>query len=131
MPEAPLPRPGARRRFDACQGPRIVGPADGPAVDLGSVGVRFMVWAEELGGGFSVVGHPIPPWALAAPLHRHANEDEYSYVLEGRLGALLGKEHGLWSPEMSSSAPCLAGRIVGCVTGLPLGCAPPRDTAAV
>ncbi len=28
--------------------------------------------------------------ALAAPLHRHAREDEYSYVLEGSIGALLG-----------------------------------------
>jgi gentisate 1,2-dioxygenase len=31
--------------------------------------------------------------ALAAPLHRHTREDEYSYVLEGRMGALLGDEH--------------------------------------
>jgi gentisate 1,2-dioxygenase len=28
--------------------------------------------------------------ALAAPMHRHTREDEYSYVLEGRMGALLG-----------------------------------------
>jgi hypothetical protein len=32
------------------------------------------------------------PRALAAPLHRHTREDEYSYVLEGRMGALLGDE---------------------------------------
>jgi gentisate 1,2-dioxygenase len=32
------------------------------------------------------------PRALAAPLHRHNREDEYSYVLEGRMGALLGEE---------------------------------------
>ena len=79
-------------RFEASQGPRILGPNDGKAVDLGSVGVRFMVWSEESGGGFSLVEHPIPPRTLAAPLHRHANEDEYSYVLEGRMGALLGDE---------------------------------------
>jgi len=71
-------------------GPRVVGPGDGKAVDLGSLGVRFMVWSEESGGGFSLVEHPIPPRTLAAPLHRHSNEDEYSYVLEGRMGALLG-----------------------------------------
>ncbi|HLL49147.1 MAG TPA: cupin domain-containing protein [Thermomicrobiales bacterium] len=87
----PAPEAG-RRRFDASQGPRIVGPADGLVVDLGSVGVRFLVWGEESGGGFSLVEHPIPPRTLAAPLHRHANEDEYSYVLEGRLGALLGED---------------------------------------
>ncbi len=27
-----------------------------------------------------------------APLHRHSREDEYSYVIEGRFGALLGDE---------------------------------------
>ena len=32
------------------------------------------------------------PRALAAPLHRHSREDEYSYVTEGRVGALLGDE---------------------------------------
>jgi mannose-6-phosphate isomerase-like protein (cupin superfamily) len=51
-----------------------------------------MVWGEESGGGFSLVEHPIPPRTLAAPIHRHAKEDEYSYVLEGRLGALLGDD---------------------------------------
>lgn len=83
---------GRRRRFDASQGPWIVGATDGQFVDLGSVGVRFMIWGEETGGGFSLVEHPIPPRTLAAPLHRHTNEDEYSFVLEGRLGALLGDE---------------------------------------
>lgn len=60
--------------------------------DLGSLGVRFMVWGREAGGGFSLIEHPIPPRTLAAPLHRHEREDEYSYVLEGRLGALLGDD---------------------------------------
>lgn len=50
-----------------------------------------MVRAEE-SGGFALVEHPIPPRTLAASLHRHAREDEYSYVLEGRLGALLGDD---------------------------------------
>lgn len=70
--------------------PRLLGPGEGKVVDLGSLGVRFMVWSEESGGGFSLVEHPIPPRMLAAPLHRHTKEDEYSYVLEGRLGAQLG-----------------------------------------
>lgn len=72
--------------------PRIVGPGDGKTVDFGSFGVRFMVWGGESGGGFSLVEHPIPPRTLVAPLHRHAHEDEYSYVIEGRMGALLGGE---------------------------------------
>jgi mannose-6-phosphate isomerase-like protein (cupin superfamily) len=73
--------------------PKIVGPNDGKAGSLGSVGVRFMVDTEEThAGGFSLVEHPMPPRALAAPLHRHSREDEYSYVLEGRMGALLGDD---------------------------------------
>ena len=81
-----------RGRFDAGQGPRLIGPRDGKAVDLGSVGVRFMAWTEETGGGFSLVEHPIPPRTLVAALHRHSREDEYSFVLEGRMGALLGND---------------------------------------
>jgi mannose-6-phosphate isomerase-like protein (cupin superfamily) len=71
---------------------RIVGPEDGKAGSLGSIGVRFMIDGEEAGGDFSLVEHPMPPRALAAPLHRHNNEDEYSFVIEGRMGALLGDE---------------------------------------
>ena len=80
------------RRFDHTQGPRIVGPEDGLSRQLQTIGARMMVWTEETGGGFSLVEHPIPPRALAAPLHKHSREDEYSYVLEGRMGALLGEE---------------------------------------
>jgi mannose-6-phosphate isomerase-like protein (cupin superfamily) len=83
---------GLGRRFDASQGPRILGPRDGRTLDLGVVGVRFLIWGEESGGGFSLVEHPIPARTLAAPLHRHSREDEYSFVLEGRLGAQLGDE---------------------------------------
>jgi quercetin dioxygenase-like cupin family protein len=71
---------------------KVVGPNDGKAGFLGSIGVRFMVDGEEAGERFSVVEHPMSAHALAAPLHRHAREDEYSYVLEGRMGALLGDE---------------------------------------
>ena len=73
-------------------GTKVVGPCDGKAGFLGSIGVRFMVDGDESGGGFSLVEHPMSPRALAAPLHRHLREDEYSYVLEGRVGALLGDD---------------------------------------
>ncbi len=71
---------------------KVLGPRDGKAGFLGSIGVRFMVNGEESGGGFSVVEHPMSPRALAAPLHRHMREDEYSYILQGRVGALLGDQ---------------------------------------
>jgi mannose-6-phosphate isomerase-like protein (cupin superfamily) len=71
---------------------RVVGPQDGKAGFLGSIGVRFMIDGADAGERFSLVEHPMPPRALAAPLHRHNREDEYSYVLEGRMGALLGED---------------------------------------
>jgi mannose-6-phosphate isomerase-like protein (cupin superfamily) len=71
---------------------KIVGPQDGKAGFLGSIGVRFMIDGEEAGERFSLVEHPMSPRALAAPLHRHNREDEYSFVVEGRLGALLGDD---------------------------------------
>ena len=71
---------------------RVLGPTDGKAGFLGSIGVRFMIDGLDSGGGFSLVEHPMSPRALGAPLHRHSREDEYSYVVEGRVGALLGDE---------------------------------------
>ena len=78
--------------------PRVLGPTDGKAGFLGSIGVRFMIDGDEADGGFSLVEHPMPPRALAAPLHRHNREDEYSYVLEGKVGALLGEEVVIGGP---------------------------------
>ena len=49
------------RRFDAAQGPRILGPQDGRLADLGSIRARMMAWTEETGGGFSLVEHPCAP----------------------------------------------------------------------
>ncbi len=71
---------------------KVVGPHDAQEGFLGSIGVRFMIDGFEAAERFSLVEHPLSPRALAAPLHRHTREDEYSYVLEGRLGALLGDD---------------------------------------
>ena len=76
----------------ATQKARVLGPQDGKAGSIGSIGVRFMIDGQDSGGGFSLVEHPMPPRRLAAPLHRHSREDEYSFVLEGQVGALLGDE---------------------------------------
>ena len=51
-----------------------------------------MIGRNDSNGRFSLVEHPMKPRALAAPLHRHRNEDEYSFVIEGRIGAKLGGE---------------------------------------
>ncbi|MBA3736024.1 MAG: cupin domain-containing protein [Actinobacteria bacterium] len=66
--------------------------AGGERVDLAGLGIVWKIEGAEANERFSVVHHPLAPRALAAPLHRHTREDEYSYVLEGTLGALLGDE---------------------------------------
>src|ERR1700750_970895 len=76
----------------AVAGVKLVGPDNGREGFLGSIGVRFMIDGAEASERFSLVEHPMSPRALAAPLHRHTREDEYSFVLEGRMGALLGDD---------------------------------------
>lgn len=92
MTDTPRQTDSHSSRFDGSSGPRVIAAGAGKSIDLISLGVRFMVWGEESGGGFSLVEHPIPPRMLCAPLHRHSREDEYSFVLEGRMGAQLGDD---------------------------------------
>jgi mannose-6-phosphate isomerase-like protein (cupin superfamily) len=84
--------PKSLSRFDGSQGPRKIGPSEGKLVDLGSIGARFIAWTDETGGDFSLVEHPMAPRRLAVGLHKHSREDEYSYVVEGRMGAMLGDD---------------------------------------
>lgn len=77
---------------------KVLGPTDGKAGFLGSIGVRFMIDGADADDRFSLVEHPMSARALAAPLHRHTREDEYSYVVEGRVGALLGDEVVIGGP---------------------------------
>jgi mannose-6-phosphate isomerase-like protein (cupin superfamily) len=57
-----------------------------------------MVDGAETAGRLAVVEHTVAPGVLAGPLHHHSREDEYSYVLEGRLGAVLGDEEVFAGP---------------------------------
>lgn len=50
---------------------------------------RFMVDGADSGGRFALVQHLFAPRALAAPMHRHHDEDEYTFVLAGRIGAVV------------------------------------------
>ena len=70
----------------------VLGPEDGKLIDLAGVGVRFMIDAARTGNAFSLVEHPLAPRTLGSPIHTHSREDEYSYVLEGRVGLLIGDE---------------------------------------
>lgn len=100
--------------------PTILSSDEKSFFDFGGLAVTWKIDGPESQGRFSVVHHPIAPHALAAPLHLHHNEDEYSYVLRGTLGALLGEDvvtapagtwvfkprgqwHTFWNP---GDAPC-------------------------
>src|SRR5690242_8953504 len=68
-------------------------PADsGERADMPGFGNRFLLRGEATGGRFAAVEHTLAPRALAAPTHTHENEDEYSFVLSGRMGAMVGEE---------------------------------------
>ena len=58
--------------------------------DTGGVRDRFMLDGWASGGRFALVEHLFPPRALAAPMHRHHDEDEFTFVTRGRIGVLLG-----------------------------------------
>src|SRR5438045_5660873 len=73
-------------------GAKIVGPTNAQEGFRGSIGVRWLIDGHEADERFSLVEHPMSPRSLAAPLHLHTREDEYSFVLEGRMGALLGDD---------------------------------------
>ena len=76
----------------------IVGPGDGARVQFGALGVRFLVDGLRSGGGFALVEHPIEARSLAAPLHVHEREDEYTFVLEGEVGVQVGEEVAVARP---------------------------------
>ena len=78
---------------------RILRAGDGePMGDPAGVRDRFMIEGEDAGGRFALVQHLFPPKALLAPMHRHHLEDEYSYVVHGRIGAVLGEEEVVAEP---------------------------------
>ena len=70
----------------------LLSPDEGETVWLHKLGIRFMIGGEQTEGNFSLVEHPIKPRALAAPMHTHRHEDEYTYVLEGEIGVQIGEE---------------------------------------
>ena len=70
----------------------VLSPDEGETVWLRKLGIRFMIGGEDSWGNFALVEHPIGPRALAAPVHTHRYEDEYTYVLEGAVGVQVGEE---------------------------------------
>ncbi len=69
----------------------VIPPGDNQMVSLKGIDVVFKISGEQTGGAFSVVEHPIEPGRLVMP-HTHTREDEFSYVLEGEIGARIGDQ---------------------------------------
>ncbi|MER8484011.1 cupin domain-containing protein [Mesorhizobium sp. M1322] len=92
MPDSSLQHTTAHPTANQASGPITVLPGACDRFDLGGFGIHWKIDGFHTGERFSIVHHPLAPRALAAPLHRHHREDEYSYVLSGNLGALLGDD---------------------------------------
>lgn len=58
----------------------------------GGLGAVLLLHPDAADGRFSLVEHALAPHALGAPVHTHRNEDEYSLVLDGRVGVEVGDE---------------------------------------
>jgi mannose-6-phosphate isomerase-like protein (cupin superfamily) len=69
-----------------------ISPTEGERADFPALGNRFLLRSDRTEGRFAILEHTIAPRALAAPTHTHRNEDEYSFVLSGRMGAMIGDE---------------------------------------
>jgi mannose-6-phosphate isomerase-like protein (cupin superfamily) len=65
---------------------------EGERADFPALGNRYVLRGDRSDGRFALVEHTIPPRKLAAPMHVHEREDEYSFVLAGRMGAQIGDE---------------------------------------
>jgi mannose-6-phosphate isomerase-like protein (cupin superfamily) len=71
---------------------RTISATEGERADFPGLGSRYVLRGDSADGRFALIEHTIPPRTLAAPLHTHEHEDEYSFVLEGRLGAQIGDD---------------------------------------
>src|SRR3954453_14950734 len=60
--------------------------------DLPGLQNPYLIPSHQTDGRFAIIEHTIAPKTLAAPLHTHRYEDEYSYVVSGRMGAIIGDD---------------------------------------
>ena len=69
---------------------RILRAGEGELMGPPGVQDRFVLGAAMTGGRVAVVEHVLAPGRLAAPMHHHTREDEFSFVVRGTVGASLG-----------------------------------------
>jgi quercetin dioxygenase-like cupin family protein len=80
------------------QNVRVLDCSEAEQVSLGGFGIVFRLNGSDTGGGFALVEHPLAPHTLAAPLHTHEREDEFTYVLEGEVGIEIGGQVSVARP---------------------------------
>lgn len=61
-----------------------------PVLMDGPLGALLVLPSSATSGRLAVVEHPLAPRSLGSPVHTHRNEDEYSIVVEGVVGAQIG-----------------------------------------
>ena len=83
----------------------VIPAEQGHLVWLRGLGVRFLIEGDQTGGRFALVEHPLRPRALGSPLHTHQDEDEYAYVLEGRVGVQIGDQASVLGPGAVAVMP--------------------------
>lgn len=60
-------------------------------LSLGGLAVEVKVRADQAAGQLTIMGMTVDPHRLVPP-HIHADEDEYTYVVAGTIGARIGDE---------------------------------------
>ncbi|WP_265522119.1 cupin domain-containing protein [Oerskovia flava] len=69
-------------------GPQVVRAGEGDVTGEPGLLDRFLIESAGSGGRLALVEHVLGPKVLAAPVHRHSREDEYTFVLSGTLGVV-------------------------------------------
>ena len=70
----------------------VITPSERVTLLQGPLGAALMLGGDRTAGRLSLLEHPLAPRALGSPLHTHRDEDEYSVVLEGLVGAEIGQQ---------------------------------------
>jgi quercetin dioxygenase-like cupin family protein len=64
---------------------------DGERVLLGGLDIVFKITSGQTGGALAICEMAVEPGRLI-PGHLHDTEDEFTYVIDGRIGVLIGEE---------------------------------------
>ncbi len=67
---------------------RVIRPDDCDTATLGATTDQFFIDGESTHGRVSLVGHVIGPRSMAAPMHLHEREDEFSFIISGQVAAI-------------------------------------------